>query len=100
MGRHRRRVDAVEAQPAQQGEGQQRQDDAQAEDQCRLAEQRQAGLFGQLHATVQADGQQQHDGQGVIQRRWQFQLAFQQPGRQAEDKEQYDGIKTHDALRR
>ncbi|MNR03482.1 hypothetical protein D3C85_1193750 [compost metagenome] len=96
--RHAGGVDAVEAQAAQQGEGQQWQGDAQAQHQPRLAEQRQAGLLGQLHAAVQADGQQQEDGQGFVERGRQLQFAFQQACGQAEDEEQHHRVEAHPSL--
>ncbi|MNF86465.1 hypothetical protein D3C84_689030 [compost metagenome] len=100
MRRHCRRIDPVEAQAAQHAEGQHRQQHAQAQHQHRLAQQLQAGLLRQLHPAVQADGQQQDDRQGFIERRRQLQLAFQQTGTEAEDKKQYHRVKPHRAYLR
>lgn len=50
------------------------------------------GLLGKFHAAFEADGEQQHDADELVNRRRKSQLGTQQAGHGSEQEEENDGI--------
>ena len=60
-----------------------------------MRQQGQQGLLGQTDAALEADGQQQKEGEGVVEGRRQLELGAHQAGQQAKQKEKNNNVQ-HD----